>query len=701
MAALQPAVEHRTAASPPAKADRDTKPRLAASTQVFSSDPLGVELGQVVVSGQVTLREFPDEYLRRAALEGVVHDVGVQGLLQGTGKVPVGVGAVTGADQADCDRIVCEQRVAAFPTGISRVGAALLQIVRLGQQVAEQRIQRQEVAVPVAQSHCPAAERPLRRPSESSECRCAGIPGPSLWHLAAASAGQGRGCRPDSLARGIADTGRCAAQPAYCRPRAPGTDASWPGRLPAPTAYPASSACRPLVLAEDDARTAFVEQLVIQRGPKVGAQTLDRKLLVVVGLHRLGPVTIEHCGFLRRSSELEVKERREAGRRKFKNRSNEHQQDQRAHQIARPVDGPVGRLNLRFGADDEAGLMNAARLVARYGLDQAWLGSGRTVGLSSLVRRLGRGTVAVEVTQAEEGEGDVRHNKRCNLQTGEACAVELRQAQIAEAEHRAVHASGNVQVFRAEDDPAHDHQQEGECPANYVESARCGVQTDRLFNRQPYTVPGAPDDVGDVGAVPQTAQQHGGQADVPATPELGDRLADPSGQADVPATPELGDRLADVRLLEVFHEAETHHQAQTDGHVAITGEVKVQLCGVRQCAQPGIARGGVLQCKAMVGDHGQRVGNENLLDEALHEPRAALGELVQERDTDRQQHMRQDERLKTNGRHHRVDAVDAKVGVLEVAEDAQVDSHTEQQPALCRFGSDPGGAYAQADPVVP
>ncbi|MNN04957.1 hypothetical protein D3C81_1176980 [compost metagenome] len=160
----------------------------------------------------------------------------------------------------------------------------------------------------------------------------------------------------------------------------------------------------------------------------------------------------------------------------------------------------------------------------------------------------------------------------------------------------------------------------------------------------------------------------------------------------------------------------------------------------------------------MVGHHREGVGDEDLLDETLHEPRAALGELVEgvgavveligqvaetqhgagdqvredrherrevdqvagrrgvatvdvddvadgledvERDPDRQQHVGQDERLQAHRRHHCVDAVDAEVGVLEVAEDAQVDGHAEQQPTLRRFGSHARGADFQADPVVP
>ncbi|MNF66323.1 hypothetical protein D3C84_481100 [compost metagenome] len=160
----------------------------------------------------------------------------------------------------------------------------------------------------------------------------------------------------------------------------------------------------------------------------------------------------------------------------------------------------------------------------------------------------------------------------------------------------------------------------------------------------------------------------------------------------------------------------------------------------------------------MVGHHREGVGDEDLLDETLHEPRAALGELVEgvravvelvgevaetqnragnqvredrhegrevdqvargrgvaaihvddvadrledvERDTDRQQHVGEDERLKTDRRHHRVDAVDAEVGVLEVAEDAQVHRDAKQQPALRRFGPHTGGTDFEADPVVP
>lgn len=159
----------------------------------------------------------------------------------------------------------------------------------------------------------------------------------------------------------------------------------------------------------------------------------------------------------------------------------------------------------------------------------------------------------------------------------------------------------------------------------------------------------------------------------------------------------------------------------------------------------------------MVGEGGQGVGDEHLLDEALHEAGAAFGELVDgvgavvelvdqvleaqhragdqvredrdeggevdqvvgrrgiaavdvddvadrlegvEGDADRQQDVGQHERLHAERGDDLVEAVDAEVGVLEVPEHAEVDHHAEDQPALRGPGAYAGGADAQADPVV-
>ncbi|MNN45185.1 hypothetical protein D3C81_1595070 [compost metagenome] len=58
------------------------------------------------------------------------------------------------------------------------------------------------------------------------------------------------------------------------------------------------------------------------------------------------------------------------------------------------------------------------------------------------------------------------------------------------------------------------------------------------------------------------------------------------------------------------------------------------------------------------------------------------------------------ERLHAERGDDLVEAVDAEVGVLEVAEHAEVDHHAEDQPAFRREGAHAGRADAQADPVV-
>ena len=54
----------------------------------------------------------------------------------------------------------------------------------------------------------------------------------------------------------------------------------------------------------------------------------------------------------------------------------------------------------------------------------------------------------------------------------------------------------------------------------------------------------------------------------------------------MPPPPELFHRAADIRIVEVLQEAETEHSPQTNGHVAVSGEVEVDLQGVAERTQP-------------------------------------------------------------------------------------------------------------------
>ncbi|MNP24102.1 hypothetical protein D3C76_1168450 [compost metagenome] len=72
-----------------------------------------------------------------------------------------------------------------------------------------------------------------------------------------------------------------------------------------------------------------------------------------------------------------------------------------------------------------------------------------------------------------------------------------------------------------------------------------------------------------------------------------------------------------------------------------------------------------------------------------------------EGDADRQQDVADHEGLHTDRGDQRIEAVDAEIGVLEVAEDGQVQRHAEQQPVPGGQGAHARGADLEADPVVP
>ena len=226
----------------------------------------------------------------------------------------------------------------------------------------------------------------------------------------------------------------------------------------------------------------------------------------------------------------------------------------------------------------------------------------------------------------------------------------------------------------------------------------------------------------------------------------------------MPAAPELGNALADVGLVEVLVKPEPHHQAQTNGHIGVPGKVEIQLRGVRQYAQPGIRRTGIGQRKGTVRQRRYRVGDKDFLDEALHEPERALTELFHgmgavgelvcqvlvtqhrpgnklgeqrnegreinkppgrfrippidihhvgngledvEGNADGQDDVRQFQGLTAGAHQQVVQAVDAKVGVLEVPKRRQVTANTDGNPLAGVRGTNTGAVYGQADEVVP
>ena len=135
---------------------------------------------------------------------------------------------------------------------------------------------------------------------------------------------------------------------------------------------------------------------------------------------------------------------------------------------------------------------------------------------------------------------------------------------------------------------------------------------------------GAPQQESPPGAVPQPAQQHGGQqitgrtgpsAPVPTKADV-QVVPEPGAEADVPTSPEVLEAERPVWLVEVGREPEAEEQGDTDGNVAVAAEVAVDLKGVavdgQQRFQPRGSAGVGEDTVDQLGAQG--VGQDDLLE---------------------------------------------------------------------------------------
>ena len=148
------------------------------------------------------------------------------------------------------------------------------------------------------------------------------------------------------------------------------------------------------------------------------------------------------------------------------------------------------------------------------------------------------------------------------------------------------------QAGSAEEDPADQNEVEGRQTAQNTRAARerqFRIAVQRLppaMRREPDAVPGAPDQKGPAGAVPQAADHHGDHEiqigeDLPAGAQAGQReieiIAQPVGERNVPATPKVGNVLGGVRAIEVARERDAEQQRGADRDVGVAGEIVVKL----------------------------------------------------------------------------------------------------------------------------
>src|SRR5262245_17501523 len=131
--------------------------------------------------------------------------------------------------------------------------------------------------------------------------------------------------------------------------------------------------------------------------------------------------------------------------------------------------------------------------------------------------------------------------------------------------------------------------------------------------------------------MPQTAQQHrqhqvdvGPQcaAAVPAQRDI-QIIAQPGGETNVPAPPKIAWVGGEIGLPEVDHQIEAHQLGQTQGDVAVAGEIAVDLQGEGVNPEQGQAAVRTGHGEGAVGNNADVVGDHDLHEVALqHQPQA-------------------------------------------------------------------------------
>ena len=106
-------------------------------------------------------------------------------------------------------------------------------------------------------------------------------------------------------------------------------------------------------------------------------------------------------------------------------------------------------------------------------------------------------------------------------------------------------------------------------------------------------------------------------------------VSEPGGEGDVPTPPELGDVAGEVGELEVGHQLEAEELGGADGDVGVPGEVPVDLEGEEDGAEDegGAGEGlGVVETHVDVGRTG--VGDDDLLEHAPEDEAHAVAPLL-------------------------------------------------------------------------
>ena len=108
-----------------------------------------------------------------------------------------------------------------------------------------------------------------------------------------------------------------------------------------------------------------------------------------------------------------------------------------------------------------------------------------------------------------------------------------------------------------------------------------------------------------------------------------DVVAEPRGEADVPPPPEVADIDGYIRIVEIQHAAEAHAARDAAGHVAVAGEIEIDLPRVGVCRQQ--PHRAAVRRHIFIDDidiDGQHVRHDGLFEKPRHEQREAFGDVV-------------------------------------------------------------------------
>ena len=194
------------------------------------------------------------------------------------------------------------------------------------------------------------------------------------------------------------------------------------------------------------------------------------------------------------------------------------------------------------------------------------------------------------------------------------------------------------EVRQIEQHPADHSEEHGVEPLHCRRQPLQNAAQEKLFQQQKHRIVQAPEHEIPLGAVPQ-ARERPDHQDVQHPPAPPDPVAaqrdvdivpEPGGQADVPAPPELGDGAREVGIVEVLQKVEPKDPAQADGHVRVAGEVEINLQGIAHRPQP-VGRGAQALGAGGIDQLGQLrhvVGQQHLLGQPHDKPPGAVDRVI-------------------------------------------------------------------------